>query len=159
MAKIKLHNILQVSDQALFSIHMDSRRAEFLPSILFALSQEEMPITFVVQSIGRDGTSALSLTTAQQNLDWVRAAFQEGLDLQGPTFLNIRQDVVLITIYGPHLGEIPGVASRIFAALVDEGVEVLAHSSSINSSLIVIPQNSLAKAQRALDRICEIPSK
>lgn len=159
MAKIKLHNILHVSDQALLTIQLDERKAQFLPSILYALREEGISIRFIMQSMDRKGNFTLSLATAQQDLDWVRAAFQEGLDLPRPTPPKVRKDVVLITLYGPHFGEIPGVASRILSTLAADGVEVLALSASLNSSLLVVLLESLPKSLRSLNRIFEIPSK
>jgi aspartokinase len=159
MAKIKLHNILHVSDQALLTIQLDERKAQFLPSILYALREEGISIRFITQSMDRNGNFTLSLATAQQDLDWVRAAFQEGLDLARSTPPKVRRDVVLITLYGPHFGEIPGVASRILSTLAADGVEVLALSASLNSSLLVVLLESLAKSLRSLKRIFEIPEK
>ncbi|MFH1757064.1 MAG: ACT domain-containing protein, partial [Pseudomonadota bacterium] len=65
--------------------------------------------------------------------------------------------VVLITLYGPHFGEVPGIASRIFSALAGEGVEILALSASLNSALLVVQLEFLTHSLRALNRIFEIP--
>jgi len=159
MDKIKLHNIFHTSDQALLTIQLEERKAEFLPSIIYALREEGISIPFIVQSINRNGDFTLSLATAQRQLGWMRAAFQEGLDLPRSAPLEVRNDVVLITLYGPHLGEIPGVASRILSALAADRVEILAMSASLNSSLLVISRESLPKALRSLNRIFEIPAK
>jgi len=159
VGKIKLHNIFHSSGQALLNLLLEERKAEFLPSIFYALREEGIPISFIVQLIAHNGSFILSLTTAQHYLNWVQAALQEGLDLSRSTTLRVQDNVTLITLYGPHLGEIPGIASRILSALVTDGVEVLAMSASLNSSLLVIPQESLAKSLRSLNRICEIPKK
>ncbi len=159
MAKIKLHNILHVSDQALLSVRLEERKAEFLPSILYALREEGISISLIIQSMDRNGNFILTLATPQHHLDWVRAAFQEGLDLPRSTPPKVRDNVTLITLYGPHFGEIPGIASRILSALATDGVEVLAMSASVNSSLLMVPQDSLAKSLRSLNRIFEIPAK
>jgi len=159
VAKIKLHNIFHSSGQALLTVLLEERKAEFLPSIFYALREEGIPISFIVQSIDQNGNFILSLTTAQHYLNWVQAALQEGLDLSRSMTLRVQDNVTLITLYGPHLGEIPGIASRILTALAADGVDVLAMSASLNSSLLLVPEESLAKALRSLNRICEIPKK
>jgi len=159
MAKIKLHDIFHSSGQALVTVLLEERKVQFLPSIFYALREEGIPISFIVQSMGQRGDFTLSLATAQQHSDWVRAALQEGLDLPPSMTLRVQDHLTLITLYGPHLGEIPGIASRILSALVTDGVEVLAMSASLNSSLLVISQKFLPKSLRSLNRIFEIPAK
>ena len=157
MAKIKLHNILHSTGQTLLTIHLEEWKAKFLPSVFYALREEGIAIPFVVQSVDGSGHFTLSLATAQNNLDWVQSAFQEGLDLSQSTPPKVRNDVVLITLYGPHLGEIPGIASRILSALTVDRVGVLAVSASLNSALLVVPLESLPQSLRSLDRLFEIP--
>ncbi len=152
---MKLHNILQASDLALLKIQLEESKAEFLPSILYALREEGISIPFITQSIDRHGRIHLILAIAGNDLDWVQIAFQEGLDLP----LKARREIALITLYGPHFGEIPGIASRILSALAAGGVKVLAMSASLNSSLLLVPQDSLAKSLHSLHGIFDIPSR
>ena len=159
MAKIKLHNLVPVSDQVFFTLQLEEKKAEFLPSILYALREEGISLSFFGQFTARNRSFTLLLATAEKDADWVRVALQEGLDFVPPTPLEVRKEVALITLYGPHFGEIPGIASRILSALTADAVEVLAWSASLNSSLLVIPMESLAQSLRALNRIFEIPPK
>lgn len=157
MAKIKIHNLFSIPDQAFLTIRVEEKKVEFLPPILYALREEGISIPFIVQSIDRNGNFILSLATSQKDLDWVRAAFQEGLDLPQSKAIEVKKRAVLITLYGPHFGEAPGIASRIFSALAGEGVEILALSASLNSALLVVLLESLTHSLRALNRIFEIP--
>ena len=159
MAKIKVHNILHTSGQALLTLQLEERKMEFLASALYPLREEGISIPFIVQSIEQNGNFILTLLTDGPNLDWVRAALQEGLDLSISTPHQIRKEVALITLYGPHLGERPGIAHQILSSLATDRVEVLALSASINSCLLAVPQDSLPKCFRSLDRIFEIPMK
>jgi len=158
MPKIKIHNLFHIPDQVLFTVRLDAKKKIFLPSVLNAFREEDVAIPFILQSSDRQGNFILSLAAAQKNLDWVRAAFQEGLDLSLEDF-EVKKDVVLIALYGPHFGEIPGIASRLFSNLAKDGVEVLAFSASLNSSLLVIPVAALDSSLRSLNRLFEIPKK
>jgi aspartokinase len=159
MAKIKLHNILHSSDRVLIAMRFQPEKAEFLPSIFYALREEGLSIPFTVQTIDLRGFFIFSLIIDPQNVDWAQAAFQEGLDLSPPGSMETRKDVVLTTLYGPHLGENPGIVSRLLSSMGAHGVKILALSASINSCLLVIPQESFSKSLRSLDRVFEIPSK
>jgi aspartokinase len=158
MAKIKVHNILHSPEQALVTLKMAAEKAGFLPSIFYSLKEEEVSVPFLTQSIDRNGGLLTSLVVDPLTEDLVRAAFQEGLSLSPPEEgIATRGKVVLTTCYGPHLGEIPGIANQILSALAMDGVEVLAVSASINSCLLVTRQETFSKYLRSLNRILEIP--
>ncbi len=157
MAKIKVHNILCSEDQVLLTLRLDLRWEEFLPPILYAFREEKVPISFLLHSLDPKGDLILSLILRAEDLDWARAALQEGLDLPSRGTLGIRQKAALITFYGPHLGEKPGVAARMASSLAQDGIEVLALCASINSCLLLVPGESSSGALRSLRRVFEIP--
>ncbi len=157
MAKIKIHNILHSPERTLVTLKFDSKKAGFLPSIFYSLQEEDLSIPFVTQSHDRKGWLLTSLIIDPQRADLVRVAFQEGLSLSPPEAIEIRGKVVLTTLYGPHLGEIPGIANQILSSLASDGVEVLALSASINSCLLVTRQETFPKYLHSLNRIFEIP--
>ena len=159
MAKIKIHNIFHTSGQHLLTFPFSPEKADHLPSILYALREEGISLPFIGQSMDRDGNFSLCLAIAQEDLEWVKAAFQEGLDLPSPPAPEMSKPVAVITLYGPHLGEIPGIASSMIQALAVDGIEVSALSASINSCLLVTPQPFLPKALHSLDRVFTIPQK
>lgn len=158
MRKIRLHDILQQVGLALLTLTFKRTKAEFLPAILYALREEGIAFSFVSQTIDLNENVILSLAIRQDHEKWVRAALQEGFDLSAPEALAVHPDVALLTLYGPHLGETPGVANRILSALAAGGIEVLAFTASIHSCLLIIPHSSLPKSRPALERIVEIPA-
>ena len=50
--------------------------------------------------------------------------------------------LVAVAIYGPHFREIPAVAGRIFRALADAGMNILAISTSVSSVTSVFEEVS-----------------
>jgi len=157
MAKIPVHNILCVGEQALLTLRLDGRGAEFLPSILYAFREEKIPLSFLLLSFDQKGDLILNLILRSEDLAWARAAFQEGLDLPSRGMMEIQDKAALITLYGPHLGEKPGVAGRMLSSLAKDRVEVLALSASINSCLLLVPGESSSRAIQSLRRVFEIP--
>jgi aspartokinase len=157
MAKIQVHNILCAGEQALITLRLDGHRAGFLPSILYAFREERIPLSFTLLSFDPKGDLILTLILRSEDLGWARAALREGLDLPSIGSMEIRDRAALITLYGPHLGEKPGVAARMIFSLAKDGVEVLALSASINSCLLLVPGESSSRALQSLRRVFEIP--
>lgn len=157
MARIKIHNLFWTYGQTLLNIQMGVSKLIYLPAILSTFREEKISIPLIIQSSLQRQLITLSLILDQKDLAVGRVALQEGLDLTPPEFLKVKRNVILITFYGPHLGEIQGVASQLNKSLSQEGVEILAMSASLNSCLLVIPKPFLSKAKKALDKIFEIP--
>ena len=157
MAKIQLHNILCAGEQALITLRLDGHRAGFLPSIFYAFREEGIRLSFILLSLDQKGGLILNLILRSEDLGWARAALREGLDLSSVGMMEIREQAALITLYGPHLGEKPGVAARMTSSLAKDEVEVLALSASINSCLILVPGESSSRALQSLRRVFEIP--
>jgi aspartokinase len=157
MSKIKIHNLLCAPGQVLLNIQMHESKLIYLPPILATFREEGISIPFIMHSFFPPKLITITLTLDQKDMAIGQVAFQEGLDISPPEFLKIKRKVVLIIIYGPHLGEIPGVVSRLHKLLSQEGVEILAMSASLNSCLLVIQDLFLPKANRAFAQIFEIP--
>ncbi|MGB9700162.1 MAG: hypothetical protein ACPL5I_12345 [Thermodesulfobacteriota bacterium] len=157
MAKIKIHNLIYTRGQALLHIQMHESKMTYLPPILSTFRAEGIFIPLIIQTFFQKQLVTLNLILDQKDLPLGRVAFQEGLDLTPPEFLKIKKNILLITFYGPHLDEYPGVVSRLGHSLSGEGVEILAVSASLNSCLLVVPELFFLKTQQALERICDIP--
>lgn len=157
MAKIKIHNLLYNPEQSFLLIQVHESKMIYLPPILSTFPAAGISIPLIIQTSFPRPFVTLSLTLEQKDLAAGKAAFQEGFEITPPEFLKVKRDVLLITLYGPHLGEYPGVACRLIKSLGQEGVEMLAMSASLNSCLLVIPAPFFPKARQALERIFEVP--
>lgn len=157
MAKIKLHNLIYTPGQTLLNMQVHEAKMIYLPPILSTFREEGISVPLIIQTFFHQQLVTLSLTLDQKYLTIGKVAFQEGLDITPPESLTIKRNVILITLYGPHLGEYPGVVSRLTQSLARDGVEMLALSASLNSCLFVIPEVFLLKAQKALNQIFAIP--
>jgi aspartate kinase len=68
-----------------------------------------------------------------------------------------QERICSISVFGPHFGEIPKVASRIFSALAEAGINILAISTSVSSVTCVFNQTLLHEGMNALRSHFEIP--
>lgn len=157
MAKIKIHNLIYTLGQSFLHIQVYETKMIYLPAILSTFREEGISIPLIIQTLFQGQFVNFSLILDQKDLAVGKVAFQEGLEITPPEFLKTKKDVVLITLYGPHLGEYPGVASRLTQYLAQERVEMLALSASLNSCLLVIPNPSFSKARQALQLLFDLP--
>lgn len=92
-----------------------------------------------------------------------RSRVQDALGAVGQVQSKIRatgiattEGLVSVSVFGPHFREIPTVAGRIFRALADAGVNILAISTSISSVTSVFDQAMLEPALASLRRNFDI---
>src|SRR2546423_3218370 len=82
----------------------------------------------------------------------LREAFAPELARREIDAIEVRPDLATIAVVGLGMAGTPGVAARLFGALADEGVNIVAiaqGASELNIS-VVIDGNDAAKAQRAI---------
>ncbi|HEY8165086.1 MAG TPA: aspartate kinase, partial [Gemmatimonadaceae bacterium] len=84
--------------------------------------------------------------------DALCAAFTEQLARQEVEGIDVRTDLAIVAVVGLGMSGMPGVASRLFAAIADADVNVIAiaqGASELNIS-VVVEERSVAAAQRAV---------
>ena len=69
----------------------------------------------------------------------------------------VEKPVALVRILGPHFDIRPGVAGRLFGKLAKAGIKVLAASTTITTSLLVVPEDKAEQVIRALESIFKVP--
>ena len=115
---------------------------EDAPGIAFklfnVLAQHKVNVDIILQSIGRDGTKDITFTVPSDQHD-VAVKALESLDgiLQ---FKNIvaDNDCAKISIVGAGMESHPGVASKMFEALFDAGINIhMISTSEIKISVLI----------------------
>lgn len=67
-----------------------------------------------------------------------------------PLGMKTREGLVGVAVFGPHFREIPAVAGRIFRAMADAGINILAISTSVSSVTSVFEEALLETGLAAL---------
>ena len=60
------------------------------------------------------------------------------------------REVGIVSIFGPHFGDRPGIAGTMFSALASAGINILAISTSISSLSCVLDAGDMDDAIRVL---------
>jgi aspartokinase len=79
--------------------------------------------------------------------------------LQNRNELSVISQVSMALIYGPHFGEVPGIAGLALSTLTDAGITILATSASASSISCLFPAMQFKAALETLHAVFEPPQE
>ncbi len=85
------------------------------------------------------------------------ASGTEGLEKTKEIRPDLIIEVGVISLFGPHFGEQPGIAGIMFSALASVGINILAISTSISSISCLIDADDMDEALQVLEETFELP--
>ena len=169
--KTKVGGIIQNDHLATISVLAVEDRPGIAAAILDALGRRNLNVQFIVQVIDHAAQDHLVLCVDRADLPACLAII-EGLrtdlqpphgDLGTPPFrvrpatVNSNPEVASLAIFGPDFRERPGIAGRMFRALADRGINILAISTSISTVNCIIDSARLKDAVAAVEDYFDLP--
>jgi len=157
-------------------------------AVLTALGERGINVQFIVQSIDLKNHTHMILCVAEDDLEAalsaiegvkskVRADDKWSRRERGratPTCLMLviskpwrdhlsekvifRPNVAIVSVFGPHFRDYPGIAGVAFSALASVGINILAISTSISTISCLIDGDRAAEAVGALREAFDVPS-
>ena len=127
--------------------------------LLFSYFQESgIILPFVLEEPGPAGRNLLLLVDAAAAVAATAAEARSLLlDLSQARDLTVEAPVAMVRIFGPHFDIRPGLAAILYNGLARAGVHVLAGSTTITSTLLVVPEQELERLIRVLRTIFLLP--
>lgn len=119
-------------------------------NIFSKLAKEKINVDIILQSIGRGGKKDIAFTVNEGNLEKALAIIEENKDLIGFESLEHRTDVSKVSIVGAGMVNNPGVASMMFEALYNAGININMISTSEIKVSVLIDQADAEKAVKAI---------
>ncbi len=102
------------------------------------LSKRNINVDLIIQSVGRDGTKDIIFTASEGQLPEVEAAIAEIRDMLDFQEVIFDKDVSKISIVGAGMESHPGVASKMFEALFEAGINIqMIATSEIKISVLI----------------------
>ena len=106
--------------------------------LLNLISQKKINVDLIVQSIGYSGTKDIAFTVASDNVDEVVELLEKNKDRLGFSSIEVSSDVAKISLVGSGIMSTPGMASKMFEALYDAGINTrMISTSEIKISVLV----------------------
>ena len=112
------------------------------PGIAFrlfnAVAKKNINVDNIIQSVGREGTKDISFTVQNDDADDVITILESIQDTLGFVRTDIARDVAKVSIVGAGIMTNAGVASKMFEALYDAGINIrMIFTSEIRVSVLV----------------------
>ncbi|TCT13782.1 aspartate kinase [Natranaerovirga pectinivora] len=114
---------------------------------LFSLmSKHNINVDIILQSIGRDGTKDISFTVAEDNVDEAVEIIQSKMDKLTAQRVEFAKDVCKVSIVGAGMQSNAGVATMMFEALYDAGINIHMISTSEIKITVLIEEKYAKEA-------------
>lgn len=155
--KIKVGGVIQNDQLASISVLAVKDRPGIAAAVLDALGQRGLNVQFIVQVIDHQDHDQMVLCVHRNDLDACLATIEELRPELQPQAVVARPEVASIAIFGPDFRERPGIAGRMFRALAERGINILAISTSISTVNCIINLSDLKEAYAAVCDTFDVP--
>ncbi len=125
-----------------------------IPGIAFKifdlLAKHHINVDIILQSIGREDTKDISFTVAREDANDTVAILEEHKNRITAREIKVNDKVAKVSIVGAGMQSNPGVASRMFEALYNVGVNIRMIATSEIRITVLINEEDVDKAMRAV---------
>ena len=152
MEKMLISGVAKDDHIARISIIGVPDKPGFAFKLFSKLSNKNVNVDIILQSIGRNGTKDISFTIAEDNLDIALEVIENYVSNVGASAVLHDENVSKVSIVGAGMESHPGVASEMFEALYDSNVNIqMISTSEIKISVLI----NKADGDRAVEAIHE----
>lgn len=114
------------------------------------LAKNNINVDIILQSAGRDGTKDISFTVSQDDLKDALAILEENKEPLTIKNITHNEGVAKVSIVGAGMMTNPGVASKLFEALFNYGININMISTSEIRITVLVEESEIDKAVRAI---------
>ncbi len=124
--------------------------------ILKPISDANIEVDMIVQNVGADNRTDFTFTVHRNDFKGAQSILQQVADELGARQVSGDGKIAKVSIVGVGMRSHAGVATKMFAALSDEGINILMISTSEIKISVVIDEKYLELAVRALHSAFEL---
>jgi aspartate kinase len=155
--KIRIGGIMQNAHLSLLNVTAVPDRPGIAAAILSGLGARNINVQFIVQSIDQSDRDHVALCIDREDLQAALDIVNEIAPELEAGKVAARPEVAIVSIFGPDFRERPGIAGTMFDSLAQEGINILAISTSISTVSCVIESGGLEPALYALRDTFNLP--
>ncbi|MFB0533646.1 MAG: ACT domain-containing protein [Anaerolineae bacterium] len=155
--KIKIGGIIQRRNLAKIGVMSIPDRPGVAGAIFSALGERGVNISFIVHNIDLNDLDNIVFCVARQDLTAALEALETVRERVEAKEIVYDGEVGIVSMFGPHFGERPGIAGVMFSALASTGINILAISTSISSTSCLVDASDMDEAVQALEKTFELP--
>ncbi|HTN35182.1 MAG TPA: aspartate kinase [Marinobacter sp.] len=124
--------------------------------ILMPVSDANIDVDMIVQNVGEDNKTAFTFTVHRNDVKRTQAILHHVADELGARAVSCDSKIAKVSIVGVGMRSHAGVATKMFAALSEEGINIQMISTSEIKISVVINEKYLELAVRALHSAFEL---
>ena len=114
------------------------------------LAEANVNVDMIVQNTSTEGTTDVSFTMPMADMSQSESIVQRVAEEIGATGVTHDNDIAKVSLVGAGMKSSPGIASKMFRVLADEGVNIQMISTSTIRISIILPASDMERAARAL---------
>ena len=114
------------------------------------LAKNNINVDIILQSVGRDGTKDISFTVSQDDLKDALTILEENKEPLTIKNITHNEGVAKVSIVGAGMMTNPGVASKLFEALFNYGININMISTSEIRITVLVEESEIDKSVRAI---------
>lgn len=127
--------------------------------IFSAIAKQKITVDMVVQNVGDGGKADVSFTVRRDELSKTLHTLDPLLKVLGADGITHDDQVSKVSVVGANMAEQPGVASEMFRALAQAGVNILMITTSEIKISALVPRSQSTEALRAVHQAFELHHK
>jgi len=159
MEKPKAGGIIQNINLAKIGVMSVPDRPGIASAILGALLEKNVNVQFIVQTIDLNDRSNIILCVNKNDLETTMSAIEKVRPDINAEAIIYQPNVAMVSVYGPHFRDHPGIAFIAFSSLAEVGINIIAISTSISTISCVIEGDKVDKAVEVLSSAFNVPSR
>lgn len=136
--KTNIGGVAKMDNLARFSLVGLEDRPGVAFKVFSLLSHNNVNVDIILQSVGRSGSKDISFTCTMEGVEQARKILEENRDTLGYDSIEVDYNVAKISLVGAGMMTHVGVASDMFEALYDAGINIqMIATSEIRISVLV----------------------
>lgn len=155
--KMKIGGVIVTQDLAMISFQGAPDNPGVAGKILEAIGGLGINVDFISCSPDLGGGASITACVSMRHFEEALREVERLRDELQAQKIVTREAICSVAVFGPHFREIPNVASRVFNALAEAGINILAISTSVSSVTCVFEQAVLGEGLSSLRSHFEIP--
>ena len=124
--------------------------------VLSAVAGADIVVDVIVQNIAEDGRTDLSFTVHEDDLEQTRAVLEQVAEELGARGVDSDKNIAKLSVVGAGMRSHAGVAGKMFSVLADEGANIQMIATSEIKITVIIEEEFLDRAVRALHAAFEL---
>ncbi len=145
-------NLYTADDEALVSINGVSYDSRIISAVFRNLGEEDINIDMISQTAPVENRVNISFTLPRKDVERTIHLIRKFQDTIPDIWMDIRKDIVKITVEGAGMERQSGVAARVFEALAEVGIKIQTVTTSETKISCIVDQRDASKAVASIKK-------